>query len=332
MLIAKESSQTELNRLDFRKSVAVIPAAPLERHGPHLPVGTDLIIAEQLSVRLAGRIERRFNDIQAVLYPSVPLGSHVVSGPGSTSVRQNIFQGVLFDILRSLSRTGFRFAVIVSSHGGIGNIVAVEEAAEQARRELGMRVEPALSAVIVPFVTGRFLKEIEAVCPLGPEDRRLLASDIHGGQWETGFILTERPDLVADDYAELPDILFSGWLSLREIMAKSCAQGLGYVGAPSRTSLEYTAAATEVLVQKLEQRVHALLYDRRFRPSHTPFYYWPAYRSKRLYSSAQVKRAAALSLTLGCAIGFLARAGQSRPIGRSVAGAEDVPSVERIEE
>jgi len=305
-LLLAEMSKDAIARLDSASTIALLPLSPLEEHGPHLPVGTDLFLSESLARALGDRIEAKWPGTAAVLLPLVPLGSQVVSGPGSVRIRQGALHDLLFDIVRSLSVSGFRYILLCSVHGGIGHVVAQEEVAERAGRELGIRVEPALSRVLIPFLTGRYLPAIEKKLgrQLSSADRTALRSDCHGGQWETGGMLAIRPDLVDEGYRSLPAVTFSNFLRLRASMTDSCARGLGYVGAPSMATIEYALAANDVLQEQAIARVDEMLHAPSFRPSHTPFYYWPGYRTRRRYTGNGIRRAAAIGFAAGAAVGI----------------------------
>jgi len=305
MLLLEEMAQGQVASLEFASTLVILPISPLEEHGPHLPVGTDVILSAWMARELGRAIEERWAGTSVVLCPCIPLGAMVVPGPGSVSTGQRAIHDLVFDFLRSLSRSGFRYVLLCNAHGGIGQIIALEEAAERAGRELGIRVEPALSRVIIPFLRGDYRQTIEERQgrKLSQEERDALVSDCHGGQWETGAMLLARPDLVGEHYANLPPVLTRSWFGLRNCMRASCAQGLGYVGAPSFASAEYARAAAEVMQEKVMEQVDAMLHHRVFRPSHTFFYYWPGYRTRKRYTGRQVRRIAMASLLVGAATG-----------------------------
>ncbi len=50
----------ELAGLDPAHTIALMTLSPLEVHGPHLPIGTDAIVAEGLQARLLARLEQRY--------------------------------------------------------------------------------------------------------------------------------------------------------------------------------------------------------------------------------------------------------------------------------
>src|SRR5688572_28706086 len=51
--------------------IAVLPLGALEAHGPHLPLGTDIVIAEAMARAGAERLARRGFDV--VLLPALPV-------------------------------------------------------------------------------------------------------------------------------------------------------------------------------------------------------------------------------------------------------------------
>lgn len=94
---------------------AIIPSGCIEFHGNHLPVGTDLIIPEEI-IRL---VEPHVN---IVVCPSITYGptGYCVAGPesGTIDVRVYAFKEYVKDILKGLYRTGFRNIIVLQHHQG----------------------------------------------------------------------------------------------------------------------------------------------------------------------------------------------------------------------
>lgn len=90
---------------------AILPIGATEQHGPHLPLGTDNLLAEALSLRVAERLD-------AVMLPTVPFGySYVWRDIGGTvTVRHRVLEDYLLDVFRSVERTGFRRLIIINGH------------------------------------------------------------------------------------------------------------------------------------------------------------------------------------------------------------------------
>ena len=66
-----ELSSPAIAALDKTRLVAVLPVAAVEQHGPHLPLGTDLFIAEGYIERIAFQVPR---DLDAVFLPAQAVG------------------------------------------------------------------------------------------------------------------------------------------------------------------------------------------------------------------------------------------------------------------
>ncbi|WP_188854008.1 creatininase family protein [Haloarcula argentinensis] len=110
------SSWTDIK--DPAPTVALLPIGSTEQHGPHAPVGTDMIIAEEL----AKEADRR-NDLDSVVLPTVPVGiapyhSHF---PGTLSVSAETLRQYVYDIVNSLSNSSVETVVLVNGHGGNGD-------------------------------------------------------------------------------------------------------------------------------------------------------------------------------------------------------------------
>lgn len=107
--------------------VAVLALGSVEQHGSHLAFDTDLAIARWLAASVAARIEG------AIALPAVPFGAarEHADFPGTLSLGDATFAGVVADLLRSVARHGFDGAFVFSAHGG--NLGALRAEARQLR-------------------------------------------------------------------------------------------------------------------------------------------------------------------------------------------------------
>lgn len=157
----------EAGRLD---PVLAIPVGSCEQHGPHLPLGTDTIIATALCERLA---RRRPGVVVAPALTVSASGEHA-DFPGTLSIGRDVTAAVIVEYARSADWA--RGIVLVNGHGG--NHAAVSRAVETVRAE------------------GR---RIHAWWPDVP------AGDAHAGRTETSLMLAIRPELVRIDLVEVGD-------------------------------------------------------------------------------------------------------------------------------
>lgn len=102
--------------------IAILPVGAVEAHGPHLPLGTDNILAERLSAKLAERVN-------GLVLPTLPYGQvwSLKNFPGSINISNESMISFLTDIGESLYRQGITTFAMVNGH--LGNGTALKEAA-----------------------------------------------------------------------------------------------------------------------------------------------------------------------------------------------------------
>lgn len=111
--------------------VVVIPIGSCEQHGPALALETDTVRAEALAVRLAEQLAPTL-----LVAPSVPVGvsEHHMGFPGTLTLRPATFIQMVFDMVDSLYRHGWRRVFVLNGHGG--NDAALGVLATMVMREL----------------------------------------------------------------------------------------------------------------------------------------------------------------------------------------------------
>ena len=98
----------EVEWLAARTDLALLPVGPPEAHGPHLPVGTDLIAARELCERAARELAVR--GVECLVAPLLPYCLAELAGPfpGTITVRAGVVSALVADICRGLACSGFR--------------------------------------------------------------------------------------------------------------------------------------------------------------------------------------------------------------------------------
>ena len=110
----------------------ILPVGTVESHGA-CPIGTDNLIPENL----AGLI---WKDVNALIAPIVNhgvTGASISQFPGSITIRPEIYQEYIYDILKDLVRTGFKNVLIINGHGG--NTEPIQKAITRLHQETGAR-------------------------------------------------------------------------------------------------------------------------------------------------------------------------------------------------
>jgi len=109
----------ELTAPDFVKAVeksaktCILPIGVFEKHGPHLPLGTDLFTAREYAIRAA---EKEYT----VVYPWYYFSqiNEARHQPGTIAYTPELIWKVLQETLNELARNGFEKIIIVNGHGG----------------------------------------------------------------------------------------------------------------------------------------------------------------------------------------------------------------------
>lgn len=165
--------------LDRERTVAVLPVAAIEQHGPHLPVGVDAVINSGIVARA---LELMPQDSPMLLLPMTPIGKsdeHLVF-PGTLTLSQETLGRVWYEIGEGVHRAGLRKMLFFNSHGGQPQLLEI--VCRDLRVKLGMFAASSMWPQLINM-TDLF-------------DAAEIKHGIHGGQIETSMMLHLRPDLV----------------------------------------------------------------------------------------------------------------------------------------
>jgi creatinine amidohydrolase len=111
-----------------RTSFVVVPIGSTEQHGPHLPLGTDFLVAKEL----ARRVGERAN---VIVTPVIPVGYaqyHAVF-PGTLSFTEDTLTRMYIELCQNLLRYGATHVFFMNGHGG--NMVALRRCGEWLREQ-----------------------------------------------------------------------------------------------------------------------------------------------------------------------------------------------------
>ncbi len=165
-------------------STVVWPFGAVEQHGPHLPLGTDALLAERV---LQAVFERLAPDLPIWRLPLFSLGFSPEHGafPGTLSLPAEVMLPVVMAVGRDLASAGFQRLVLFNAHGG--QIALLQVAARQLRA-----AHPRLAVMPCFLWSGP-----EGIAALLPEPER--SDGLHAGLAETSLMLHLAPELVGPE-------------------------------------------------------------------------------------------------------------------------------------
>ena len=194
----------ELTAADFREGIrqaqgtCLLPFGILEKHGPHLPLGTDLLNVRYAALHAA---EQEY----AVIFPEYYFGQifEARHEPGTVAYSTRLQLDLLQETTDEMAHNGCKKVIIVNGHGGNENLLPYF--AQTQLEKPHDYVVYVLGGVGLP--------------PGGPVQKTKL--DMHAGEMETSAVMISHPDLVHMDRAgsesgadqkrlNLPDSLYTG--------------------------------------------------------------------------------------------------------------------------
>ena len=176
----------------------LVPAGCIETHGPHMALGHDTIIVEEVCARIAARTE-------IVIAPSLDYGptGYALGGPADGTIDPDYdgFHHLVKSILRNFLEMGFRRVFVIIMHQGMGGPLAqsfskaaAELSFERVLEKLphGWWADPARRDQWGEF--GSIQVEPMILPAASPP-----AGGDHAGYNETSFLLATRPELVEQE-------------------------------------------------------------------------------------------------------------------------------------
>jgi creatinine amidohydrolase len=240
-----ERTYPELASLAAGPAVAVLPLGAVEAHGPHLPVGADLWIAEAMAREGARRLAAE--GVAVALVPPLPYAPapFAAAFPGTLSIRANTLVALLLDLAEALARRDVAVLALANAHFDPEHVGALHNAATR----IAERGRP---RVAFPDLTRR-----ELATRLTAE---FVSGACHAGCYETSILLAERPDLVIEaERARLEPLPVSLSAAIKAGRTSFLDAGLhaAYCGDPAAASAaegrETVALLGEILAESVRQ-------------------------------------------------------------------------------
>jgi len=245
----------ELTASDWPKALeksaytCILPIGILEKHGPHAPMGSDLIQVREYAARVT-------KSEYAVVFPDYFYGQiyEARHQPGTFALPSHLVWEMLDATCEEIARNGFKKILIVNGHGGNPQLLRFFVQSQLERRR---------DYVVYFYDPGAEPDLAETVSKLRKSDP---ATDMHAGERETSTLLYLRPDLVKMDHATdesgenqkrlaLPDLYTAIWWY--------AAFPNHYAGEGAKASRELGQAMVEYRIASLARALRTVKADTR---------------------------------------------------------------------
>lgn len=131
-LLTMSAVQVQERLAEEDQDVVLISMGSTEKHGPHIPLGTDAYVTAEVVKRVGERADVLYTPLNPFGYSPHHMGHHL-EGAGTITLRAETYRRLMYDIGRSLIYHGFRKLIFVSHHGS--NTKPIDEVMRAIRYE-----------------------------------------------------------------------------------------------------------------------------------------------------------------------------------------------------
>jgi len=232
------------------EGVCVLPMGVLEKHGDHLPLGTDMYIVTEVA-KAAAAVS------PTVIFPYYFLGQiaearHV---KGTIAASHRLLMDALLEMCDEIHRNGFKKILLLSGHGGNVHFLPFF-----AQMFPGLNRPYAVYTYFVHNTTEEESNRIKTIT--GVDDMGM-----HAGFGETSLMMHLRPDLVHMDEVNVDESINLDRLS--EVEKTGAYTGFGwyakfphhFAGDPSQASAEHGKVIFDVACNRVVEILNAIKKD-----------------------------------------------------------------------
>lgn len=183
---------TDFAKLALERTIAVLPVAATEQHGPHLPLSVDTDLVDGV---VAASLPHLPADLSVLFLPTQAVGFSPEHArfPGTLTLKTETIVRLWTDIAESVAASGVRKLVLFNAHGG--QVSVMDLVARDLRARLDMLVY-SVSWFNLPLHDAQG-QNVNAL--FSPEEHRF---GVHAGDVETSMMRALRPELVRMDAAQ----------------------------------------------------------------------------------------------------------------------------------
>lgn len=205
-------TKKQFDTIDRPSAVVFVTCSPLEVHGPHLPLGADVLEGEGLAERTLRFLPERHAERSFLKLPFIWAATDGVPQAGTIAFRPSTTIQVLEDMGNSLAAQGFRNVVVSNFHGSPRHFLAIETACENVSKARGIKMVSIFSLMLSRLSRDGGSELDEVLGHIPGIDKADLVGDTHGGLVETSQLLALHPEWVDPDYKQLPRRSVDLWI------------------------------------------------------------------------------------------------------------------------
>jgi creatinine amidohydrolase len=226
----------DVNKLDFSKAVLSIPIGSMEAHGPHLPIGSDLI----QPIALLENIEKVMPNL--IIAPPIPYGVCYFTEifKGTIGISHDSLRNVVYELMESSISTGFKYFLILSGHAASYHLSALREASY----EIIKKYKEIKIAVLSDYEIAYKLRM-----------NNIPTDDGHGGLIETSRVMAINKNYVKilpnENHSKIKQFIISN--------ENLYAWKMPYEGDPSKATIELGKSINEYVEKELINLIKSLL-------------------------------------------------------------------------
>ena len=178
-------SARDFAHLDAARTIAVLPVAAIEQHGPHLPVSVDTTLVNGV---IAATLPHIADDVPVLFLPTQQVGksNEHARYPGTLTLSATTLIANWMELGACVARSGIRKLVLFNSHGGQVSVMDIVARDLRAAHDL------------MVFASNWYTLGLPDGL-IGADEMRF---GIHAGELETSMMLALTPHLVDMQYAE----------------------------------------------------------------------------------------------------------------------------------
>ncbi len=227
---------TEAEALRARAPIVLLPIGSTEAHGPHLPLGTDAVLSDELALRAAVALESAGREVAIAPTLSYAITEYASEFAGTVSLSPATAVSLVADVCASLHAQGFARVCLVNSHLEPAHVESLKAACACAEQRTGHKV------AFPDQLDRRWARTLTEEYKRGA---------CHAGSYETSLVLAARPELVRDEVRaglsplpiDLAKAMKSGVKTFKEAGAERA-----YFGDPAAASVAEGNAIYALLV------------------------------------------------------------------------------------